>query len=1191
MPTRWFAHPLGAATCVLAFLLSPLAVHAQGAQPARGAPAARGRDITGAVVDVDGNPVAGATVAIAGGGPTTTTAPDGSFQLTGVATANVMVEISADGFTAKQVPVLGAATPLQLQVVIVKPAPAAPAPAETRMVGGVVSDAGHAPIAGATVAVHGTSIQAVTGGDGSFALPGVPLGEITLDVTAPNQPPTSVTVPADKPVVAITAGASTQAAAPATRTVKGKVVDPVSKEPIAAAQIEAAGTGAVAFSDADGTFTIENLPAGPVKLEVSAPEHESHLLEVAPGQTTVEVPLALSRGEQIVIEGRAPVIVKQNQANGASVIDGKDLNRVAAATLDDAMVGKLSGANLQANSGAPGGGAQLRLRGISTINGQSSPLYVIDGVIISNGAIPPGTNTITAAAAGGNSSSQDNPVNRLADLNPNDIDNIEVLKGASAAALYGSKAANGVVVITTKRGRSGENHAEVTQRVGFAQVSNTLGAKHYGTIDDVKAQFCSSDQTPEQCNASPFVQAYMASGGKVFNHEAEIEQTPFTVETLGSVSGGTDNGNYYGSTLIADDPGVVKGTFYQKQTGRIAVGYKFGDRVRLGVTANLIHSLSDRGLTNNDNAGVSNYVVLSATPSFLDLQPKNGVYPVNPSVGSGTNPLQTVALFQNREDVWRIIGGATVQVDLFTSDDGTSKVKLLGNFGADSFDQKNNVLSPNALIFEPADGLTGTSISAATSNLNWNAGTGAVWTYRPTDGKFRSALSGGLTYESVDLDSVYVIGQNLNAGQPNVDSGAAINTTENRLRTKDAGLYAQEELAFLDDQLSVLGGLLAERSSLNGDTAKYFLYPKFAAVYSLISAKDRSSPLARNFDSLHVRGAIGQAGNRPNYGQKFTPLNATTNIDGNAGLIFGARGQAGSIGDAQIEPERQTEIELGVDAATKDQKVVAEVTGYQRSISNLLLQRALATSTGFTTQFLNGGGLRNLGVEAALQVRPLNTKAVDWTSRATFTLNRSDITDLPVPAFDITVAGFGENLGAYRIEKGKSATQIVAPVGPNGALAEVGNGEPDFRVGWLNVVNTGDFTFSALLDWQQGSDVINLTRLLYDGAGNSPDPDAAAKRLAALSMGDPRPYIEDGTFVKLRELSVAYTLPKHLIAQLAPLRMLQVSVSGRNLLTLTHYSGLDPEVSNFGNQPIGRNYDVGPYPPSRSYWLSITAGI
>src|SRR4029434_10387375 len=125
------------------------------------------------------------------------------------------------------------------------------------------------------------------------------------------------------------------------------------------------------------------------------------ILQVPPETETVDVPLGLSKGEQIVIEGRAPVIVRQNLANGASVVDDKDLNRVSAQTLDSAMTGKLPGANLQANSGAPGGGAQLRLRGISTINGQSSPLYVIDGVIISNVAIPSGANAITAASAGG----------------------------------------------------------------------------------------------------------------------------------------------------------------------------------------------------------------------------------------------------------------------------------------------------------------------------------------------------------------------------------------------------------------------------------------------------------------------------------------------------------------------------------------------------------------------------------------------------------------------------------------------------------------------------------------------------------------------------------------------------------------------------------------------------------------------
>jgi outer membrane receptor protein involved in Fe transport len=688
---------------------------------------------------------------------------------------------------------------------------------------------------------------------------------------------------------------------------------------------------------------------------------------------------------------------------------------------------------------------------------------------------------------------------------------------------------------------------------------------------------------------SPLVQIYNESGGQRFDHEAEITRTAFSRETLASASGGTDKGNYFGSVLVRDEPGVVIGTFYEKQTGRVAVGYKLGDRVQLGFTANLLHSRSDRGLTNNDNTGTSYYVVLSGTPNFVNLNPENGVYPANPAIGSGANTMQTVNLLQNREDVWRLIGGTNLAIDAYKSDDGSNQVRVLANVGADNFNQKNNLLSPNELLFEPSDGLNGTSIDATTSNLNFNAGTGVVWSYTPKSGAFRNALSGGLTYESVDLNSVYVTAQNLNAGQPSVDSSTSVNVLQNRLRTKDSGLYLQEELAILDDRLTFLAGLLGERSSLNGDTDKYFLYPKVAAVYSLLPpVAEGEDEDARAFETLRVRAAYGEAGNRPNYGQKFTALNATNNIDGNAGIVLGL-----NAGDPNIEPERQREIELGTDLATKDQRIVAELTLYQRSISNLLLQRALPTSTGFTTEFFNGGSMRNRGVEAALQVRPLGDAKVDWTSRAILTLNRSQITDLPdgIESFDITVAGFGTGLGAFRIEEGKSATQIVSTIDGDGTVAAVGNGEPDFRVGWSNVVTIDRFTFGALIDWQQGSDIINLTRLLYDFGNNSPDKEAAAMRLEAFSNGDPRPYIEDATLVKLREVSIAYDLPKKVAEQIGPLKTMQISAMARNLLTFTNYTGLDPEVSNFGGQPIGRNYDVAPYPPSRSFWLSITAGL
>ncbi len=1142
------------------------------------------REISGAVLDADGNPVANATVAVTGGGVTATTAADGTFKLAKVPAANVTIDITAEGFTARQIAVLGARTALQLQVTLVRPAP--PAPPPTRTIGGVVTDGTRTPIPGATVRVRGAEQVATTAADGTFSLAGVAAGEVTLDVEVPGQPPTSLAVPADKAAVLVAVGPATTEPPPppppAARTIRGKIVDPVTGEGIPAAQVTVKGTGAVLFTEADGSFVIENAPAGVVLLELEGPEREPRQFEIPEGQDAPTIPMAMLRGEEIVIEGRAPVIVKQNLANGASVVDDAALNRVSAANIDSALQGKLAGSNLQFNSGAPGGGAQLRLRGISTIIGQSSPLYVIDGVIVSNVSIPSGANAITSAAAGGSASNQDNPVNRIADLNPNDIETVEVLKGASAAALYGSKAANGVVIITTKRGRQGENRVNVTQRLGFATVSNRIGSRSFDSVQEVMEAYGED---------SPLVQAFMDANGETFDHEKAITRVPFSYETIASASGGTENGNYYGSVLVRDEPGVVRGTFYEKQTGRLAVGYKLGDRVRLGLTANVLHSKSDRGLTNNDNTGTSYYVVLSGTPNFIDMRSRGGVFPANPAVGSGANLLQTVQLLENREDVWRVIGGATASVDAYKSDDGTSQVKVLGNFGADSFDQKNNILSPNQLIFEPlTDGLAGTSIDATTTNLNYNVGTGLVWTYTPKSRKFRNALSGGLTYESVDLSSVYVTAQNLTAGQPNVDSGTALNIAHNRLRTKETGLYVQNEVALLDDRLSLLGGLLGERSSLNGDTDKYFVYPKVAAVYSLLSPSKEgdTSPLAR-FEVLRVRGAYGEAGNRPNYGQKFTALNATVNIEGSAGVIVG-----GAAGDPNIQPERQREFEIGADAALKDQKVVAELTFYQRNISNLLLQRALATSTGFGTQFTNGGGMQNRGIELAIQATPVASKELEWTTRGILTLNRSKITDLPegVGAFNNPGTGFGAALGVFRLEEGKSATQIVgAATDEEGNPIVVGDGEPSFRIGWSNVLQAGDFTIGTLIDWQQGSDVINLTRLLYDFGNNSPDEENIATRLAAFEEGDISPYVEDATFVKLREISVAYNVPKRIASQLGPLKTLTVSASGRNLLTLTNYSGLDPEVSNFGNQPIGRNYDVAPYPPSRSFWFSVTAGL
>jgi len=211
-----------------------------------------------------------------------------------------------------------------------------------------------------------------------------------------------------------------------------------------------------------------------------------------------------------------------------------------------------------------------------------------------------------------------------------------------------------------------------------------------------------------------------------------------------------------------------------------------------------------------------------------------------------------------------------------------------------------------------------------------------------------------------------------------------------------------------------------------------------------------------------------------------------------------------------------------------------------------------------------------------------------------------------VPAF--LTGGFGTGLGAFRIEEGASATQIVGNHGLNAmgnccAVEKLGDTEPDFRIGFFQSVSWKGLGLSVFADWQQGSQIINLTKFLYDLGQNTPDfadpagvdedgmPITVGQKRLADQGTDAGVYIEDATYLKLREVEVFYDFPEKWVTSLGPMRTLRASVAGRNLLTFTPYTGLDPEVSNFGNQPIARNIDVAPFPPSRSFWVSVQAGF
>ncbi|HLL52737.1 MAG TPA: SusC/RagA family TonB-linked outer membrane protein, partial [Myxococcaceae bacterium] len=868
------------------------------------------------------------------------------------------------------------------------------------------------------------------------------------------------------------------------------------------------------------------------------------------------------------VVGRASEVARKNLANSVATVNTEALTRTPVATLDQAVQGKVAGANIQSNSGAPGGGMQMRLRGVSTINGESAPLYVVDGIIVSDVAIASGISAVTGSREGSNTDpTQDNQVNRIADLNPYDIESVEVLKGPSAAAIYGSKAANGVIIITTKRGRQDDPLATVAQRVGFYQLSNKLGARRFADVEEAVAAF------------GPQARDHFQPGVS-YDHEQQLagRMAP-SFETSASVSGNTGGVRYFFSALNKDDKGTIANTGYQKQSIRANVSRDFGDRVELSTTLNVIHTVARRGLTNNDNRGLTYYMVFPFTPSFLDLRPNpDGTYPVNPFIGSRVNPLQTAALVSNDEDVWRALGSVDLTINAYKTEE--QELKIAGNIGLDRFQQKNTVLLPPELHFLPDVG--GTYLFGTSENLNFNTGINLVHTYRPKSRLLNATTSAGFQHEEQNLSVLNMVGQGLIAGQPSVNAALRLSGEQRRLQTIDRGYYLQEEVVTLEDRLTLVGSLRSEHSSVNGNPYQQFFYPKAAAAY-------RFTQLPFQVNELKARLAYGETGNRPLYGNKFTPL-LPGNIEGQPGIVVG-----GIAGDPTIRPERQREIEAGVDMIAWDGRAILELTVYQQTVSNMVLKRQVAPSTGFLTELFNGGEIQNRGFEATLQLTPVRTAGITWDSRTTFALNRSLITSLPVPAFN--VGGFGNGLGAFRLEQGASPTQIVGNDGlrEDGTccvVRKLGDTEPAFRVGFSNTVTYGGFTLSALLDWQQGSKVINLTRFLYDLGSNTPDFATAGRERLERQATSAAVYIEDASFLKLRELTLTYDLPGSWFnGSLGPIRSVRLALSGRNLLTFTGYSGLDPEVSNFGNQPISRNIDVAPYPPSRTFWGSVEVGF
>jgi TonB-linked SusC/RagA family outer membrane protein len=970
---------------------------------------------------------------------------------------------------------------------------------------------------------------------------------------------------------------SASAFAQQTRRITGRVTVEGSGEPLVAASVSVAGTSIGGYTDDQGRFTLI-APDGPATLRIRRIGYAQKTAPVAAGDQEVNVSLArdVLQLETQVVTGAATTVSSLNAANDVAVVSSEKVNKVPTPTIDQALQGKVPGAVISQNSGAPGGGTQIQLRGISTILGSYSPLYVVDGVIVSNSSFSNGLNVVTAAGSGTASNfagSQDQIVNRIADLTPNDIESVQVLKGPSAASIYGSKGTNGVILITTKQGRAGENRIDFTQRFGSYRIANKLGIRCFGSAAEVDdAGFDST--------------GFGAATNKCHDYQQEFygSPQPLSYQTIASLRGGSNSGTtYFASGLIQHDNGLALNDFYNKQSMRLNLGQAIGSRATIHTQTEVIHSLTQRGISGNDNFNVNPYTVWSGTPSFIDLQKQgDGTFPKNPGV-LGINPFQNADLIKTPQENYRLIASANAVWTLFNSARQNVDVNMTG--GVDAYNQADKVISPSVSYFEQTQANPGTLFNG-NANVRFANLTGSL-AHRFTTNSFTATTSGGFRQERRQSDLTQITGRGLPF--PGVQSvGQAVQTfpSENLNLVKDFSYFVQEEFLTLSERLLLTAGVNAERSSNNGNQTKFYGYPKF-------SASLRSPWVPPTVGDMKFRLAYGRAGNFPTVG-RFTF--ATTVFDEGIG---GAR-LSTIKGAEEIKPEIASELEGGMDLSFANGRASLRLTQFKKTVDNLLLQASLAPSTGFTSQYINGGQLSTHGTEIGLDLTPIDVGSFNWQMTTTYSSAKSKITRLPVPAFNPGVGSFGTTFGNVFIQQGQSPTVIQSfigcsvPLSATGSCASAnkiigfaGDAMPDYQMGFSNDFRLGAFSLTSLIDWRKGGHGINLTNNYYDG-GLIADTAAGNARLAGLAAGLPV-YVEPNGFVKIREITVGYQLPAAVASKLMAGRAQDVRLefSGRNLKTWTKYTGLDPEVSNFSNQAVGRIQDVTPYPPWKSFFFSL----
>ncbi len=975
-------------------------------------------------------------------------------------------------------------------------------------------------------------------------------------------------------------------------TIQGRVTDAGSGRPLPDVTILVADTRLGAITNAQGEYSIPQVPIG--SRTVTA-----RRLGFQPGTRTVVVaPAGTVRAEfalevsalnlsEVVVTGSAAPTEKRKVGTSVASLDSTIIGRAQAVTVDQALQGKVPGAQITQNSGGPGGGGiSVRLRGTNSFISGSDPLYIVDGVIIDNGSGQ-------LADLGGRS----NPQNRLADLNPADIDRVEIIRGAAAAALYGSRANNGVVQIFTKRGNIGKPRFSLNVR---------------GTSNELREQ--------QPFNLYPFDAAGLPI--QRFNYQDDIFQRAFGSDVNLTVEGGNDQTRYYISGNSAMEDGILRSTSSRRAGGRVNLQQQLSSKLIGNVTANFVNTANEfQAFGEQNDYGIMGSLFFA--PTNVDFRPVNGIYPLPPSLG--TNPLLAIDRIRNPQNIDRFIGSTKLTFTPF------SNLLLDYTLGIDNTGFEQRQFVPRNAVLGTAPLSTGRAQSVYQGTRVINQDGIAAYTWKPV-GPFQMRTTGGFNFTSQKVKITNAVANGLAPVGELVSAGSVFAAGQTEVELRTLGFYGQQELEW-NDRLFLNGAVRYDASSTFAPSERWQAFPKLSAAFVVIP--NQSGTL----NNLRVRAALGWAGSQPGV------VNAYSQYVTFAQLPFAGRpGFVNDVtfGNPDLRNERAREWELGAEMGLLNGRVGAEVTYYDRLVSDLLFFRPLATSTGFSRQFFPIGTMSNKGFEVMLRTTNVDRPNLQWASTFTYARNRNLVESLAIQDFQsaggypnrirtgepagvfygsyaarncVTGALLVDSLGRYRrsnqtVDLGTAAQRRAISGGTcNDSLnAVIGDPNPDFLASMLNELTIfKKLRVRALFDGVFGNDIMNLsTRAQNAGiASNSKeferellpygDPRKLPPGFNARTQGIFQYWIEDGTFIKLRELSASYTL------DWAPVKRffrdgVDLTLSGRNLVVWTDYSGFDPEINLFGTNSGGvgsaqttaadRGFDFGGYPIPRVWSIS-----